>query len=227
MVTPALEPHSLYVAIGIIGATVMPHNLFLHATQMKMRLQSNSSKSRLLKIARIDTFVALSAAWMVNSAILIMSAAVFFRNAHVVTEIDGAYRTLIPLVGSLAGVVFAIALLASGISSSVTGTIAGQIVMEEFLHLKITPWKRRIMTRLIVMVPALIAVGLGIQPLRLLVFSQVTLALLLPVAIVPLVDFTRRTNLMRELRNSRLTTALAAFILAGLITINLLVLYQQ
>lgn len=223
---PTWEPSSLYLAIGIIGATVMPHNLFLHATQMKTRLSFSGSKQQLLKIARLDTFAALGSAWLVNSAILIMSAAVFFRNSQIVTEIDQAYKTLIPLAGPLAGTMFAVALLASGVSSSVTGTMAGQIVMEEFLHLKITPWKRRLITRLIVMVPTLIAVIAGIPPLRLLVFSQVTLSILLPIAIVPLIDFTRRKVLMGEFRNKRITTIVAIVVLVVLISLNIAALWS-
>jgi manganese transport protein len=171
-------------------------------------------------MARLETFVALGAAFLVNAAILIMSASIFFRNGHVVTELEEAYKTLIPLVGPLAGTVFAIALLASGLSSSVTGTMAGQIVMEEFLHLRLAPWKRRIITRGLLVVPTFIALAMGFSPLDLLIFSQIALSILLPIAIVPLIDFTRRKKLMGEFRNKRLTTIVASAILIFLVCAN-------
>lgn len=227
MFIPTWNPSSVMVAVGILGATVMPHNLFLHATQMKTRLSPGVDKRRLFFMARLDTFVALNAAWLVNSAILILSAAVFFRNGHVVTEIDQAYRTLTPLAGPLAASLFAVALLASGISSSVTGTMAGQIVMEEFLHLKIAPWKRRIVTRLIVIVPTVVAVLIGTEPLQLLVVSQVALSFVLPFAILPLIDLTRRQRLMGEFRNSRLSTFVASAILVFIVGANALLLWTK
>lgn len=226
MFIPTWNPSSLYLAIGIIGATVMPHNLFLHSTQIKTRLRPEVSKKDLIRLSRADTFLALGSAWLVNSAILMMAAAVFYRNATVVTEIDQAYKTLVPLLGGAAGTIFAVALLASGISSSTTGTMAGQIVMEEFLHLKIRPWKRRLVTRLIVMVPTLIAVIAGRSPLELLVFSQAILSFLLPIAVIPLIDLTSRKSLMGEFRNSRLTILIAIGTLIFLITANATVLWQ-
>jgi manganese transport protein len=227
MVIPTWNPNSLLVAVGILGATVMPHNLFLHSTQIKTRLTPDADKRRVLRMARLDTFVALNAAWLVNSAILIVSAAVFFRNGQIVTDIDQAYHTLSPLAGPLAAGLFAVALLASGISSSVTGTMAGQIVMEEFLHLKVAAWKRRIVTRLIVIVPTVIAIAAHAQPLQLLVVSQVALSVLLPFAMIPLIDLTRRKKLMGEFRNSRLTTIAASAILIFIIGANVLMLWSQ
>jgi manganese transport protein len=217
---PTWNPSGMLVGIGIIGATVMPHNLFLHSTQIKTRLNRDMPKRNVLRMARLETFIALGAAFLVNAAILIMSASVFFRNGHVVTELEEAYKTLIPLVGPLAGTAFAIALLASGLSSSVTGTMAGQIVMEEFLHLRLAPWKRRILTRGLLVVPTFIALALGFSPLDLLIFSQIALSILLPIAIVPLIDFTRRKKLMGEFRNKRLTTIVASTILVFLVCAN-------
>jgi len=227
MFIPRWNADSMLIAIGILGATVMPHNLFLHASQMKTRLTKETNKRNLLTMARLDTFVALNAAWLVNSAILIVSAAVFYKHGQVVTEIDQAYFTLIPLAGTLAATIFAIALLASGISSSVTGTMAGQIVMEEFLHLKIRPWVRRLITRLIVMLPAVVAVVMGVPPLELLVVSQVVLAFILPVAIIPLIDLTRRKKLMGEFVNRRITTILATGILIGIVAANMLLIFNR
>jgi len=226
MFIPTWNSSSMLVGIGILGATVMPHNLFLHSTQVKTRIKAGISKRKLLQFARIDTFVALNAAWLVNSAILIMSAAVFFRNGQIVTEIDQAYHTLSPLAGPLAATLFGVALLASGISSSVTGTMAGQIVMEEFLHLKVAGWKRRLITRAVVMVPVLIAVLAGSQPLQLLIISQVALSFVLPFAIFPLIDLTRRANLMGEFRNKRLTTVIASVILIFIVSANGLLLWS-
>lgn len=227
MFIPSWSKDGMLVAIGILGATVMPHNLFLHSTQVKTRLKPGINKRRIFNMAKMDTIVALNAAFLVNSAILIMAAAVFFKSGQVVTEIDQAYYTLIPLAGASAATIFAVALLASGISSSVTGTMAGQIVMEEFLHLKIAPWKRRLFTRLVVMVPAVIAVVLGTPPLQLLIVSQVLLAFVLPVAILPLIDMTRRKGLMGEFANSRFTTTIAVVILAGIVGANMLLLFNR
>ncbi len=227
MLIPTWNPNSMLVAVGILGATVMPHNLFLHSTQIKTRLTEGVSKQRVLWLARFDTFVALNAAWLVNSAILIMSASVFFRNGQVVTEIDQAYHTLTPFAGPMAASMFAIALLASGISSSVTGTMAGQIVMEEFLHLKVVAWKRRVVTRLFVIVPTVIAIVAGAQPMQLLIVSQVILSIFLPFAIIPLIDLTRRKKLMGELINQRITTITALVILVFIVGANVLMLWTQ
>ena len=172
VVIPRFSGSNILIAIGILGATVMPHNLFLHATQITTRLTPGVDKRRVFRWAKIDTFVALNAAWLVNSAILIMAAAVFFSSGHTeVAAIDTAYKTLIPIVGSGAAILFAVALLASGLSSSVTGTMAGQIVTEEFWHIKIAPWKRRLIVRGIVMVPAVVAVTVFTNPLDILVVS--------------------------------------------------------
>jgi manganese transport protein len=226
VVIPNLTGSNLLVAIGILGATVMPHNLFLHATQITTRLTPGVDKRRVLLWAKIDTFVALNAAWLVNSAILIMAAAVFFGSGHTeVAAIDTAYKTLIPIVGSGAAILFAVALLASGLSSSVTGTMAGQIVTEEFWHIKIAPWKRRFITRGIVMVPAVLAVAIFTNPLEILVVSQVALSFMLPFAIIPLIDLTRRHKLMGEFANSRLTNVIAVGVLAFIIVANVMLLY--
>lgn len=225
-VIPHLNSGNILVAIGILGATVMPHNLFLHATQITTRLTPGADKRRILRWAKIDTFVALNAAWLVNSAILIMAAAVFFSSGHTeVAAIDTAYKTLVPIVGSGAALLFAIALLASGLSSSVTGTMAGQIVTEEFWHIKIAPWKRRLITRVIVMIPALIAVAVFTNPLDILVVSQVALSFMLPFAIIPLIDLTRRRKLMGEFANSRITNVIAVGILLFVIVANAVLLY--
>ena len=192
---PHLTSESLYVAIGILGATVMPHNLYLHSALVQTRDvdQTEDGKRRACKYNLVDTAVALNAAFFVNSAILIVSAAVFFRNGVIVTEIQQAHELLTPLLGTtLASTFFAIALISSGQSSTLTGTLAGQIVMEGFLQFKIRPVLRRLITRLIAIIPAVLVISLqGEQgSYRLLILSQVILSLQLPFAVIPLVRFT-------------------------------------
>ncbi|WP_400193407.1 Nramp family divalent metal transporter [Hymenobacter sp. B81] len=190
------NPAMLYVAIGILGATVMPHNLYLHSSIVQTRAfeQNEAGKRMAIKFSTIDSTVALFLAFFVNAAILVLAAAAFNRNGlFEVADIHDAHKLLAPVLGAgAAGVVFAVALLASGQNSTLTGTLAGQIVMEGFLHIKLKPWLRRLITRLIAVVPAFIVTllygekGTG----ELLVLSQVILSLQLSFAVVPLVLFT-------------------------------------
>ncbi|RTQ53359.1 divalent metal cation transporter [Hymenobacter gummosus] len=190
------NPGMLYVAIGILGATVMPHNLYLHSSIVQTRAfeRTDEGKRMAVKFATIDSTVALFLAFFVNAAILVLAAAAFHRNGyHGVADINEAHNLLTPVLGATAAsAVFAIALLASGQNSTLTGTLAGQIVMEGFLHLKLKPWLRRLITRLIAVVPAFVVTlmygekGTG----ELLVLSQVILSLQLSFAVVPLVLFT-------------------------------------
>jgi manganese transport protein len=168
----------------------------------------------------VDSLVALNAAWLVNSAMLVMSAAVFFRAGVKVASIEAAHSTLAPVLGSMSSMVFAIALLCAGISSSTTGTFAGQVVMEGFLQIRIKAWIRRLLTRVITMIPALIAVAAHVEPLKILVLSQVILSFQLPFATVPLIMFTRRRSIMGEYANGRLTNAVACVIAALIIALN-------
>jgi manganese transport protein len=192
---PRLDDKSLFVAIGILGATVMPHNLYLHSALVQTRqIGDNIREKRVAcKFNLIDSVVALNGALIVNAAILILAAAVFFSRNIIVTEIQQAHLLLAPLLGTTAAsVVFAIALLCSGQSSTITGTLAGQIVMEGFLAIRIRPWLRRIATRTLAVVPAVITIlvaGEG-STFQLLILSQVILSLQLPFAIIPLVQFT-------------------------------------
>lgn len=219
------QPEMLYIAMGILGATVMPHNLYLHSSIVQTRAWQPTRKKQweAIKFGTIDSTVALSLALFINSAILIVSAATFhFSGYQEVADIQDAYKLLSPLLGvSFASAIFALALLASGQSSTLTATLAGQIVMEGFLHLRLPPWLRRLATRLIAIVPALIAIiFFGERSTgNLLVFSQVVLSLQLSFAVFPLVIFTSDHRLMGDFVNPPWLKALAwliAIIIGGL-----------
>jgi manganese transport protein len=205
----------LYIAIGILGATVMPHNLYLHSSVVQTRVNGTSveSKASAIRYARVDTIASLSLALVINAAILILAAAAFHGTGHTdVVEIQDAYHLLDPLVGgAVASVLFGVALLAAGQSSTFTGTIAGQVVLEGFLKAKIPCWQRRLATRGLALIPALIGViwfGDGAVG-KMLVLSQVVLSLQLPFALWPLIRFTSDKQLMGPFVNSRLTKTLA------------------
>ena len=203
---PRLNSESLYVAIGILGATVMPHNLYLHGALVQTRrIGANVAEKRVAcRFNLIDSVVALNAALMVNGAILILSASTFFKRGIVVNEIEQAHQLLTPLMGTtMASVLFAVALLASGQSSTITGTMAGQIVMEGFLNFRMRPWLRRLLTRLLAIIPAAITVFLSGEQgtYRLLILSQVVLSLQLPFAVIPLIHFTSDRKKMGEFTN--------------------------
>ena len=186
----------LYIAIGILGATVMPHNLYLHSSIVQTRkyLDTHESKPEAIRFATIDSSVALMFALFINAAILIMAAAAFHGSGHeAVADINDAYQLLSPLLGTtMASILFAVALLCSGQNATLTGTLAGQIVMEGFINLRLRPWLRRLITRLIAIIPAIIVVSLyGEKGTgQLLILSQVVLSLQLPFAVFPLVMFT-------------------------------------
>jgi manganese transport protein len=219
-------PGMLYVAIGIIGATVMPHNLYLHSSIVQTRKyeQSASGKAEAIKFATIDSTAALMFALFINAAILIVAAATFFKaGRHDVAEIQDAYKLLSPMLGvGAASLLFALALLASGQNSTLTGTLAGQIVMEGFLNLRLRPWLRRLLTRAIAIVPAVICTFFyGVNgTAKLLIFSQVVLSLQLPFAVVPLVMFTSDRRKMGEFTSPRWLQALAWFTTAVIIVLN-------
>ena len=222
--TPELikNPEMLYIAIGILGATVMPHNLYLHSSIVQTRAfkRTNEGKKFAIKFATIDSNIALFAAFLVNAAILVLSSAAFFGTPHSsVADINDAYHLLSPVLSdSWASILFAVALLAAGHNSTLTGTLAGQIVMEGFLNLKMRPWLRRLLTRSIAIIPALIVASLygehGIG--NLLIFSQVILSLQLSFAVVPLVQFTNDKRKMGNFAN-RKVLRYSAWICAGLI----------
>jgi manganese transport protein len=221
---PRLNGESLYIAIGILGATVMPHNLYLHSALVQTRAveESRESKRQACRWNLVDTAVALNAAFFVNAAILIVAAAVFFKNGIVVTEIQQAHKLLTPLLGTtLASTLFAIALISAGQSSTLTGTLAGQIVMEGFLQFRIRPVLRRLITRVLAIVPAVLVIALqGEQgSYGLLILSQVILSLQLPFAVIPLIQFTSERTRMGEFANKpwvQVLAWIAAIIIVGL-----------
>ena len=221
----------LYVAIGMIGATVMPHNLYLHSALVQTRRIEPTGEGRreAAKFNLIDSAVALNAAFLVNSSILIVAAAVFFQNGVEVKELRQAYETLSPLVGTaMAGTLFAVALLASGQSSTLTGTLAGQIVMEGFLQWRIAPWISRMGTRFLALIPAvLVILWKGEQgTYDLLILSQVILSLQLPFAVIPLIHFTGRKDLMGEMVTKPFWKVVAWAVAGLLIGLNVWLVYE-
>jgi manganese transport protein len=203
----------------------MPHVVFLHSslTQHRVLVHTPEQLRRLFRFEVVDVLIAMSVAGLVNGAMLVMAATTFFAQGltHIGT-IEEAHRTLIPLLGGLSSVVFAISLLASGLSSSTVGTMSGQVIMQGFLHRRIPVWIRRLAT----MLPALLVLAVGLDPTRTLVISQVVLSFGLPFALVPLVLFTRRRDLMGTLANRRLTTMAAIFVTAIIVALNLFLLFQ-
>lgn len=219
-----MDTTALFIAMGILGATVMPHNLYLHSHQVTTRSEGAGTEEehlhRFYKFMKWDTIFALIAAWMVNSAILIMASAAFHEKGLLITDIDEAYKTLGPLLGEAAALTFAIALLASGIASSTTGTLAGQIVFESFLKRPVNIFKIRVYIRLATMFPAAIAILLSAKPLSLLVLSQVILSMQLPFAVIPLVLMTSNPVLMGSLVNDFKTKILAWAATAIIVGLN-------
>jgi manganese transport protein len=222
----------LYIAISILGATVMPHNLYLHSSIVQTRRygDSDASKREAIRFATIDSSVALMLALFINAAILVMAAATFHGHGHEdVASINDAYQLLSPLLGTgVASAAFAIALLCSGQNATLTGTLAGQIVMEGFINLRIRPWLRRLITRLVAIVPALIVViaygERGIDSL--LILSQVILSMQLPFAVVPLIRFTGNRRIMGAFANPAWLASLGWATAAVIIVLNGWLLYQ-
>lgn len=216
---------SVLLATGILGATVMPHVIYLHSslTQNRIPTKNAGQLKRLFRFELLDVTIAMGLAGLVNAAMLIMAASTFFAKGLTdIGTIEEAYRTLTPLLGSAASSVFAISLLASGISSSTVGTMAGQVIMQGFIHRQIPVWVRRVVT----MGPPIIVIALGLDPTRTLVLSQVVLSFGLPFAIIPLVMFTSRRDLMKDLVNKRLTTILASLVAALIVALNIYLLVQ-
>src|SRR5947209_4677733 len=229
---PEINSTSILVAVSMLGATVMPHVIYLHSALVQARTREDSfacptsqwlSKFRHLKYELIDVLVAMNGAWLVNSAMIIMAAAAFFKGGHAVSSWEQAHKTLEPLLGHLAATAFALALLLSGLSSSTVGTMAGQVIIEGFLDIKFSVFLRRFLT----IIPALVVIGLKLDPLRILILSQVALSFTLPFALVPLILLTRRASVMVDLVNGRRTNTLAYIIAGVMIALNLLLIYQQ
>jgi manganese transport protein len=222
----------LYIAIGILGATVMPHNLYLHSSVVQTRAieRTREGLKTAMKYNLIDSTIALNFAFFINSAILVMAAATFYRHGMTeIAEIQDAYHTLSPLLGiPFASALFAIALLCSGQNSTLTGTLAGQIVMEGFLNIRLAPWLRRLITRLIAIVPAVITVAYyGTRgTARLLILSQVILSLQLSFAVFPLVQFTSDPKRMGEFVNPRWVKVLAWTVALIIAALNIYLMVQ-
>jgi manganese transport protein len=216
---------SVLLATGILGATVMPHVIFLHSSLTQGRIVAHDSTQlrRLFRYEVLDVIIAMGLAGLINAAMLIMAAATFFNQGLTqIGTIEEAHRTLQPLLGPAASWVFAISLLASGLSSSSVGTMSGQVVMQGFLHRKIPVWIRRLTT----MVPSLTVIFMGLDPTHTLVISQVVLSFGLPFAIIPLILFTYRADIMGVLVNRRSTTVLASIVATLIVALNVYLLYQ-
>ncbi|MCE9587510.1 MAG: Nramp family divalent metal transporter [Verrucomicrobia bacterium] len=223
--TIVTDPGKLFIAMGIIGATVMPHNLYLHSSIVQTRRYPLDSmgKKEAIRFATIDSNIALTLALAVNAAILILAAATFYRAGRTdVAEIQDAFKLLTPMLGVAgAGTLFAVALLASGQNSTLTGTLAGQIIMEGFVHIRIAPWMRRLITRMLAIIPAFIVIAIAGEgaTTRLLLLSQVVLSMQLSFAVIPLVQFTGNISIMGEFVNAvwvRLIGWVMAIVIAGL-----------
>jgi len=216
---------SVLVATGILGATVMPHAIYLHSALMQDRIVVKNPKlqQKLFRYEIVDIVVAMGAASLINMAMLIMAAVTFHeRGLTDVGSIEQAHQTLEPLLGSAAQWVFGISLLASGLSSSSVGTMAGQVIMQGFLHRHIASWIRRLVT----IVPSLFVIAIGLEPTRTLILSQVVLSFGLPFAVIPLIMFTRRRDIMGMLVNKPITTFAASVAAALIISLNIFLIYE-
>lgn len=227
-VVPELTHDGLIIAVGILGATVMPHAIFLHSSMTKTRksmFEVLKSPKRIIRFSMLDTIFALIFAGLINGAILVMSAATFYQKNMVIESIEVAYETLTPLLGNTSSVMFGVALLASGIASSIVATLSGQVIFEGFTRFKAKLWKRRIVIRTITIVPAIIALSYGVNTLDMLVISQVILSLQLPFTIIPLVYFTSKEKIMgKDYANRIFTKILAIICVVVIVVLNILLL---
>lgn len=214
---------AVLIAVGMLGATVMPHVIYLHSQLVQSRNQDKTDEDKInhLKMERMDIAIAMNIAFFVNAAMVVVSASVFFRNGMAVDTIEQAHKSLEPLLGGLSSGVFGIALLASGLSSSAVGTMAGQTIMKGFVGLNIPINARRLVT----MTPAMIIIALGINPMKALVLSQVTLSFALPLAIIPMLIITKRKELMGSLVNKPITNIMGYIITSIIIGLNAVLLF--
>jgi manganese transport protein len=228
---PMLDGKSAYIAVGMLGATVMPHVVYLHSALVQPRAQTEKAgttsqgryRARLhhLRYETIDVFVAMNGAWLVNSAMVVVAAAVFGGHA-LANPIEDAHRTLGPLLGRASALIFAIALLCSGLSSSTVGTMAGQVIIEGFLDVRFSIFLRRLLT----LIPAIVVIASGLDPLRILILSQVVLSFALPFALVPLLMLTGNRDVMKQFVNQRLTHWLGWLTVSVIIALNGFLLWQ-
>ncbi|MDR3408125.1 MAG: Nramp family divalent metal transporter, partial [Methylovirgula sp.] len=218
------DAQALTIAVGIIGATVMPHAIYLHSglTQNRAAARDDDERRKLLRFSNIEVLAALAVAGLVNMAMVMMAAAAFHAGHSDVAEIETAYHTLTPLLGPAAAAIFLVSLLASGISSSAVGTMAGQMIMQGFVGFRIPIWLRRLVT----MVPAFVVIALGANATQSLVLSQVVLSIALPVPMIALVIFTRRADIMGAFANSRWTDTAAIAGAAIILALNVVLLLQ-
>lgn len=219
---PSLSNDSLFLAAGILGATVMPHVIYLHSALVQPRVREGHAKKKHLSNTRIDILLAMNIAFLINAAMLIMAAAVFHANGITVVSIEEAHATLHPLLGQAAEFAFGFALLCAGLSSATVGTMAGQVIMEGFIGKKIPLFARRLLT----MLPALAVIAMGYNPLQLLVVSQVALSFGIPFALIPLVMFTSDKSLMGRQVNERRTTIAAWAITVAIVALNIFLIFQ-
>jgi manganese transport protein len=218
------DARALLISVGIIGATVMPHALYLHSglTQARMPVRDNSERRKVLRFSNQEVIIALAAASLVNMAMVMMASSAFHAGHPEVAEIETAYHTLTPLLGAGAASVFLLSLIASGVSSSTVGTMAGQMIMQGFVSFRIPIWLRRLVT----MVPAFVVVALGVNATNALVVSQVVLSIALPLPMISLLMFTRRADIMGQFANSRFTQAAALIGTAVVLALNLVLILQ-
>lgn len=224
---PLITEGNVFLVVGIIGATVMPHALFIHSwlTKNKMEKFPTITKKEATKFHLFDNIFFLTIAGVINAAMLIMAAAAFYGLENHVTTLESAYETLTPLFGSMASVVFGVALLSAGVSSSITGTLAGQAIMDSLLDFKLNIWLRRLITRVINVIPLTIAIVIGLDPLNLLIYSQVALSLLIPLPLIPIIYFSSRKEIMGEITNHKYTTIAAIVCAAVILSLNVYLLY--
>jgi manganese transport protein len=216
---------AVLLAVGILGATVMPHVIYLHSalTQDRIVPESDEDEKTLLRYTRIDVLIAMTIAGLINVAMLVMAASTFFKSGRThVDSLEGAHKTLEPLLGGASSALFALALIASGLSSSAIGTLAGQVVMQGFIRRRIPVAFRRLVT----MLPAFVVIGLGVDASRTLVISQVVLSFGIPFALIPLVYFTARKDVMGGLVNRRVTTVAASLVATAIVCLNIFLLAQ-
>jgi manganese transport protein len=225
-VTPQFgSSEAVLLSVGILGATVMPHVIYLHSalTQDRLVPETDEDAQTLLRYTRVDVIVAMSIAGLINIAMLVMAASTFFNTGLLhVDSLEGAHKTLEPILGSASSALFALALIASGLSSSAVGTLAGQVVMQGFIRRRISVGIRRLVT----MLPAFIVIAIGVDPSRTLVLSQVVLSFGIPFALIPLVIFTAKRRIMGPLVNRRITTVAASVVASVIVALNIFLLLQ-
>jgi len=224
MLMPSLpNGEAVLIAVGMLGATVMPHVIYLHSQLVQCRngATNDEERKRHLRMEKIDIGIAMNIAFVVNAAMVIVSASVFFRNGIIVDTIEQAHRSLFPLLGAMSSGAFGLALIASGLSSSVVGTMAGQTIMQGFVGLKISDS----VTRLVTMAPGMLIIILGINPMLALVLSQVSLSFVLPAAIIPMLLITRRKDLMGVFANKPFVNMLGIIVTAAIVSVNAILIY--